>query len=1047
MFSNGSRCLSFLAILATLLLAGFALAQIPGDVVISEIMFNDANSGTPDTEWVEIHNTTAAAIDLSNWILSDATANPPANEGAMTIPSGTSIPANGYLVLCEWSLPELANEVVCTQSYGDFSLGNSGDNIYLATSSGGTIIDGIAGTGSTNYYPSSGITAGNSIERCSWTVAFNVPSNWAQATNVYSTTQIFRNCTPGAANTACGGDVTPPTLVSATATSATAVDLLWSEAVGTASSQLVTNYSVNNGIGNPLTANRDGTNNSLVHLTFNTMANNTYTITASNIADVAGNIQTTPQTANFTVNVTVAQGAVVITEVMYDDTGSVDGEWVELHNTTASAINMSLWRLTDAPSVPPATEGDLVIPTGTIIPAGGYVVICKVALAEIPAAIVCVDSGSFGLSNSPGDNLALYTAAFAQLVDGSLSVLYPDLSPSNLGYSIEKCNVNAQWSGLAADWHTSTNVFGTGRYARCTPGAANSACVADTDPPTIVSATALSTTLVQVLFSEPLDPTTAETATNYSVSAGVGNPSTATLQTNTTTVNLAFASAMAPNTYTLTVNNVADVALNAILPNSQANFTITAPNENLKITEFMPNPAAVNDNVGEWFEVYNAGATAVNLAGWTLSDNAGTDTIEAATINPGQYFVFCNNADSATNGGVPENYEFHYGTSSWGLALGNGTTGDQIYLRNPVGVTVASVSYTSSFPWGSGVSAQLKDLNYSGAVDTMWCAGYQAWTGSSGDLGTPGAATACQPVAPPDTLTVCQLRAQDACGVATHLHARVVVRGVITWVDPCSFDALVESGGCAVQLYGPEITANMIGNTRAPLTGDSVMINGYVSQFHGVTEISPFTTINPTITYLGTGTVPAAVTVTAASISNIVDNCTPETYESRRVSVLNATFLETGNFTYGDTTYHALVGLDTVIFYLDSCDATLLGTAIPTGAINITGAVGQYDSSAACLCGGYQLVYAGGTAFVPALCPDPVQLKVLRTTGPANSVTLYWTPGLGNTCNTYRIWSSTDGSAVFPTSYSTVTTVTGVTSYVDNNPLSTRLFYHVTADN
>ncbi|MBI5059640.1 lamin tail domain-containing protein [candidate division KSB1 bacterium] len=1037
-----------LALLATLLVAGLGLAQNPGDVLISESMYDDTAS--TDVEWAEIYNTTANPIDISGWTLQDAPAYPPATEGSILVPAGTTIAAGQYLVLCKAAIPEFTGEIVCTQNFGSWALGNSGDNLALYTGSG-TLIDGSLSV----IIPDSSLTGGNSTERCSFAISYDVGSNWHQSTNVFATTGRYRLCTPGAPNSACGAsDTTPPTLLSAAATTATTVDLLWNESVGLVSAQTVANYVVNNGVGNPLTATRDGANLALVHLTFNAMANNTYSITCNNVADVAGNVSTN-QIANFTVNVTVAQGAVVITEVMYDDTASgtnPDVEWVEIHNTTASAIDLSLWRLTDYSAVPPTAEGNVVIPAGTSIPADGYLVLSKVAMPEIPSAIVCVDSGSLGLGNS-GDNLALYTADFAQLVDGSLTVNYPDLALNNGGHSIEKCDVNAPWSGLAADWHESTNVFGTGRYQLCTPGAVNSPCLGDTTRPTLVSATALSTTLIEVVFNEALNEVSAETVTNYSVDLGVGSPSTATLQTTPTTVRLLYGTALAPNTYTLTVNNVADVALNAILPNSQVSFTVSAPPENLKFTEFMPNPAfaSTGDSLGEWFEIYNAGATTVDLTGWIIADNSGSDTIEAGTINPGQYFVFCSNGDSATNGGVPENFDYRFATSGWGLSLSN--TGETIFLRNPAGTNVATVTYTTAFHWGAGVSAQLIDLNYSGAVDTMWCAGYQAWPGANnGDLGTPGTATACAPVLPPDTLTLCQVREQDTCGVATRLNTRVVTHGVVTWVDSCGTEAFVESGGCAVQIFGTAVTTNMVGNPRPPMVGDTIEVWSYITQFRGVTEFSTYTAVAPVITYLGSAAVPAPVVVAASAVATVVDDCGPELYESRIISVLGATFLNAGGtFAPGDTTFPAVVGTDTVLYYVDSCDVSILGTTIPAGAVNLRGALGQHDLTTPCLCGGYQIVFAGGSAFEAAQCPDPTQFTVNRDDSLATTVTLRWTPGLGAACNTYKVYASTNGSAVFPATYTLVATVVAPTPpdcfYTDPSALAPIRFYHVTADN
>jgi hypothetical protein len=63
-------------------------------VVINEVA---AKVASPGTTWVELRNTTNAAIDVSGWFLS----NEDANLKKYQFPAGTFIPANGYLVLNE----------------------------------------------------------------------------------------------------------------------------------------------------------------------------------------------------------------------------------------------------------------------------------------------------------------------------------------------------------------------------------------------------------------------------------------------------------------------------------------------------------------------------------------------------------------------------------------------------------------------------------------------------------------------------------------------------------------------------------------------------------------------------------------------------------------------------------------------------------------------------------------------------------------------------------------------------------------------------------
>ncbi|MGH2565709.1 MAG: lamin tail domain-containing protein, partial [Ginsengibacter sp.] len=146
-------------------------------------------------------------------------------------------------------------------------------------------------------------------------------------------------------------DVTPPLIQSATAISSTAVDVLFNEPVETISGQSVTNYSANNGIGNPTTAVPDPINPSLVHLNFSMALANAvaYTLTVDGVADIAGNAISNG-TANFSFY-TSQQYDVVIDEIMADPTPQVglpNSEWVELRNTSAFAINLQGWKLADA---------------------------------------------------------------------------------------------------------------------------------------------------------------------------------------------------------------------------------------------------------------------------------------------------------------------------------------------------------------------------------------------------------------------------------------------------------------------------------------------------------------------------------------------------------------------------------------------------------------------------------------------------------------------------------------------------------------------------
>jgi hypothetical protein len=128
-------------------------------------------------------------------------------------------------------------------------------------------------------------------------------------------------------------DVTPPAIQSAIATSTTTIDVLFSEPVTTITAQTVSNYSANNGIGSPVTALLDATNNALVHLTFSTPFPNgtTNAITVNNVTDLAGNMLNNGS-ASFSFSV-AQRFDLVIDEIMADPTpqiGLPNAEFIEL---------------------------------------------------------------------------------------------------------------------------------------------------------------------------------------------------------------------------------------------------------------------------------------------------------------------------------------------------------------------------------------------------------------------------------------------------------------------------------------------------------------------------------------------------------------------------------------------------------------------------------------------------------------------------------------------------------------------------------------------
>ncbi len=197
---------------------------------------------------------------------------------------------------------------------------------------------------------------------------------------------------------------------------------------------------------------------------------------------------------------------------------------------------------------------------------------------------------------------------------------------------------------------------------------------------------------------------------------------------------------------------------------------ITADSEYVLITEILADPGGLDANK-EWFEIHNPNAFNVTLnSDWAFHDGTTGAFLrvgEEVTILAGDYAVFGQSVNGATNGGVFVDYA--YGTSELN-AFANGTTGDQINLRymdadnlpaDPSnyleGILVDSFNYTGitivqkyAIQLDNDTSA---GYPVQGNDDTAnWCNATLNWSmttgGTSTDFGTPGAANSNCPGVP-----------------------------------------------------------------------------------------------------------------------------------------------------------------------------------------------------------------------------------------------------------------------------------------------------------
>lgn len=258
----------------------------------------------------------------------------------------------------------------------------------------------------------------------------------------------------------------------------------------------------------------------------------------------------------------------------------------------------------------------------------------------------------------------------------------------------------------------------------------------DTIPPVLQIATPVSSTGLDLQFSEALDPGTAQNAANYTVNLGVGNPTSATLDgSDPSLVHLVFATPFSNGaTHQVDASNVEDLFSNTMATTSLNFFWFVSPPaayQEVVFNELFPDPTPpVALPEEEYLEIFNASTTSFDLAGWEYSDASSTVTLSSHLLNPGDYLILCSNADT----GLFASFGPVMGLSSW-PTLNNSS--DVLTLRDDNGTLVDHVSYDLS--WYNDLSKQDGGFSLERINPFLDCGGSGNWQGSNNlDGGTPG---------------------------------------------------------------------------------------------------------------------------------------------------------------------------------------------------------------------------------------------------------------------------------------------------------------------
>jgi hypothetical protein len=216
--------------------------------------------------------------------------------------------------------------------------------------------------------------------------------------------------------------------------------------------------------------------------------------------------------------------------------------------------------------------------------------------------------------------------------------------------------------------------------------------IVDTQAPTLASASVITSSQVDLLFSEPVGGTSVLQTSNYVINPTIPVSNVSVDGTNAALLHLILGTALSNGqSYTINVSSIED-AFGNTATNLTGNFTYLVGEAAVKgdviISEIMVDPSPV---IGlpelEFIEIYNKSSKYIDLSNWKLGDQSGDGTILSGFISPGQYKVLC-----ATSS-APE-FPGAYTVSSF-PSYNNST--DDVVLKDNSGIMIDQITYADSW--------------------------------------------------------------------------------------------------------------------------------------------------------------------------------------------------------------------------------------------------------------------------------------------------------------------------------------------------------------
>lgn len=347
-------------------------------------------------------------------------------------------------------------------------------------------------------------------------------------------------------------------LISVGVVSNNQIDLYFSKDIDETSAGVITNYSINQTVGNPdnVIIDEDGTT---VHLSFPTLfqVGQEYILTINNIEDINGNVMETT-TYSF-LYYEVQPFDVVINEIMIDvspePVALPKEKYIELYNTSSHDINLTDW------TIQIGTNSEKTFPPAIIV-AGEYLIICGAedeslfdAYGDVigflsTSQISSTTSKTIIIRNTNGDVIENITYS---------SDWYNNDEKDDGGWALERIdptNVCCQDN----NWQASLNYIGG------TPGMQNSVFGSNPDNqnPSIESFDFISSKHINVRFTEGIEKVSGESGINYVLNNTTTPLNISIDESDMSLVHLEFVENFNFGSNTIAIANISDNCSNTI---------------------------------------------------------------------------------------------------------------------------------------------------------------------------------------------------------------------------------------------------------------------------------------------------------------------------------------------------------------------------------------------------------------------------------------------------------------------------------------------------